>query len=169
MRAPLENRSVWPGLAAFGLTLFLALLAYAVLGRAAGAGLVVINFPLVVLFLWSVRRPWFVSPPILLLVGLVQDLLTGAPMGVWALAYLAAFMVARNREADGGGGDVGPVSARFAVLGALAYAAAWAAGSTAIGAPAAFGALIGEGLLTILLFPVFAWAFARRRERSAFS
>lgn len=168
MRA-LDSRPVWPGLVAFGLTLFLSLLAYAVLGRAASAAPVLINFPLIALFIWSLRRPWFVSPPLLLAVGLVQDLLIGAPMGVWAIAYIAAFTLARDREADGSGRDVGPVSARFAALAALAFAAAWAAGSAAIGAPAAIGALISEGLLTILLFPVFAWAFARRRERSAFS
>lgn len=169
MRAPLENRPLWPGLTAFLLTLFLALIAYAVLGRAGGGSLVIVNFPLIVLFVWSLRRPYFVSPPVLLIVGLLQDLLIGAPLGVWALAYLVAFTAARDRDADGSGGDVGAVSARFAALAALAFAGAWAVGSAAIGAPAAIGALIGEGLLTILLFPAFAWAFARRKERSAFS
>lgn len=168
MRAAMENRPVWPGLVAFALTLVLALLTYAVLGRAGAGGPVLVNLPLITLFIWSLRRPWFVSPPVLLIVGLLQDLMIGAPLGVWALAYIAAFTVARDREADGAGGDVGPVSARFAALAAIAFFIAWAAGSAAIGAPAAFGALISEGLLTILLFPVFAWAFARRKERSAF-
>jgi len=169
MRAPMDTKSTWPGLAAFAVTLFLALLAYAVLGRAGVTGPILINLPLITLFIWSLRRPWFISPPVLLMAGLLQDLLTGAPLGVWALAYIAAFSIVRDREADGAGGDVGPVSARFAALAAIAFAGAWAAGSAAIGAPAALGALISEGLLTILLFPVFAWVFARRRERSAFS
>lgn len=169
MRAPMDTRSTWPGLAAFVVTLFLALLAYAVLGRAGVTGPILINLPLITLFLWSLRRPWFISPPVLLIVGVLQDLLIGAPIGVWALAYIAAFSIARDREADGAGGDVGPVSARFAALAAIAFAGAWAAGSAAIGAPAALGTLISEALLTILLFPVFAWLFARRRERSAFS
>lgn len=168
MRASLENRSLWPGLAAFALTLALSLLAYAVFGRAAVAGPLLINLPLITLFIWSLRRRWFVSPPVLLAVGLLQDLLIGTPMGVWAIAYLVAFTFARARDADGAGRDVGPVTARFGALAALAFAAAWAAGSAAIGAPAAYGALITEGLLTILLFPVAAVLFARRRERTAF-
>ncbi|MFP4518151.1 MAG: hypothetical protein ACLFQ5_01715 [Oceanicaulis sp.] len=169
MRAPLDSRPVWPGLVAFSLSVLVALLAYAVLGRAAAAAPVLVNFPLIALFIWSLRRPWFVSPPVLFIVGLLQDLMIGAPLGVWAIAYLAAFTVARDRVADGSGGDVGPLAARFAALAGLAFFAAWGAGSAAIGAPAAVGALISEGLLTILLFPVFAWVFARRKERSAFS
>jgi rod shape-determining protein MreD len=168
MRGPLDNRPVWPSLAAFVATLLLALLAYAVLGRAAAGGAVLINLPLIALFIWSLRRPWFVSPPVLLIIGLLQDLMIGAPLGVWALAHLAAFTLARDREADGAGGDVGPVSARFAVLAGVAFLVAWGAGSVAIGAVATFGALITEAVLTILLFPVFAWIFARRKERSAF-
>ncbi|MGJ3232261.1 MAG: hypothetical protein ACFE0P_10725 [Oceanicaulis sp.] len=169
MRGPLDNRPVWPGLVAFTLTLLLALLAYAVIGRAGAGGPVLVNLPLIALFIWSVRRPWFVSPPVLLIAGLLQDLLIGTPLGVWAIAYLAAFTLARDRDADGTGADVGPLSARFAALAGIAFFVAWGAGSAAIGAPAAFGALISEGLLTILLFPVFAWIFARRKERSAFS
>lgn len=62
MRGPLDSRPLWPGLTAFAVTLLLALLAYAVIGRAGAGGPVLINIPLIALFIWSLRRPWFVSP-----------------------------------------------------------------------------------------------------------
>jgi len=90
-------------------------------------------------------------------------------MGVWSVAYLVAFGVLRMREADGSGADVGPLSLRFALTALIAFGAAWGAGSFTIGAPIAPGPLITEAVVTILLFPAFAWAFARRKERSTFS
>jgi rod shape-determining protein MreD len=70
---------------------------------------------------------------------------------------------------DGAGGEIGPLALRFTLTAIVAFGAAWGAGSFAIGAPVAPGPLITEAILTILLFPIFAWLFARRKERSTFS
>ncbi len=168
MRAPLEQRSPWPGIAGFLASLLFVLLIDAVAARLLGSGGPFPNLVLVVLFIWSIRRPWFLSPPVLLLTGLFQDLFSGGPLGIWALAYLAGFTVARDREADGLGAGYGPVLARFTVLAAVATVTAWAAGSVSTGFPAPVGGLIAEGVLTILAFALFGWAFVRRKERKAF-
>lgn len=169
MRAPLERKALWPGVVGMTATLALSLLLHAVPSRVGSGPDLLPSLPLIALYIWSVRRPWFVSPPVLLLVGLLQDLLSGGPMGVWALAYLIGFGFGRMRDADGAGADVGPISVRFAVLALIAFGVAWAAGSVSIGAPVGLPALITEAALTILLFPAFAWAFARRKDRSTFS
>ncbi|XBQ15370.1 MAG: rod shape-determining protein MreD [Oceanicaulis sp.] len=168
MRAPLDTGPGWPGIVGFVLTTLAALIIQGAAGRIGVNGALFVNLPLIVLFLWSFKRPGLVSPIALLIAGLLQDLVTGGPLGVWALAYLVAFAAARDREADGAGVEVGPAALRFAALSAAAYVTAWAAGSAAVGAPAGFQALIAEALLTILLFPAFAWVFVRRKERSAF-
>ena len=169
MRASMDRQPPWLALAGFVLSLLAALAIQAAAARLLdGAGLFP-NLVLIALFIWSIRRPWYLAPPVLLLVGLIQDLFTGGPFGIWALAYIIAFAVARDRETDGAGAEVGPLAARFAALAAIAQLVAWAAGSATIGAPAPPGGLIGETILTIVLFPVFAWAFARRRERGSFS
>lgn len=169
MRAPVERGDVGSGLIGFVLTLTLALILNALPSRFGGGVDLAPSLPLIALFIWSVRRPWFVSPPVLLIVGVIQDLLAGSPMGIWAIAYLVAFTALRVRDTDGAGGEVGPLSLRFALIALVAFAATWIVGSISIGAPVAFGPLIAEGLITILLFPLFAWAFARRKERSTFS
>ena len=168
MRAPYERSS--PGWALAGLifSLLAALLVQGAAARLFGGASLFPNLVLIALFIWSIKRPYFVAPPVLLIVGLIQDLFTGGPFGVWALAYLVGFTAARDREADGAGGEIGPMAVRFAALAALAQITAWAAGSVAIGAPAPLTGLIGETILTILVCPLFAWAFARRKERSSF-
>lgn len=168
MRAPLDQRSPWPGIAGLLISLWLALSIEAVAARLFGSGAPFPNFVLIALFIWSIRRPFFVSPPLVLVAGLAHGLFSGGPLGIWALAYLAAFTIARDREADGSGADFGPMAARFTVLTAVATLGAWAAGSASTGFPAPLGGLITEGVLTILVFLAFGWAFARRKERTAF-
>lgn len=169
MRAPVERGDVGSGLIGFVLTMLLALILNALPSHFGGGVDLAPSLPLIALFIWSVRRPWFISPPVLMIVGILQDLLAGSPMGIWAIAYLISFTVLRIRDTDGAGGEVGPLSLRFALIALMAFAATWIAGSITIGAPVAVGPLIAEGLITILLFPLFAWAFARRKERSTFS
>lgn len=168
MRAPIEQGSPVLALSAFIITLFLGLSGEAVSGRVLGGGGAFPNLVLIVLYIWSVRRPHYLSPPVLLLAGLAHDLFSGGPLGVWALAYLAAFSIARDREADGSGADFGPVAARFTVLAAIATGAAWAAGSVSTGVPAPVAGLITEAILTILVFAGLGWLFIRRKERTAF-
>ena len=139
-----------------------------------GAAAIGFGFLVIALMTGSVVWAWAciavcIVGAVLLLVGVMQDLLAGAPMGVWAFAFLVAFSVMRLREADGAGGEIGPLALRFTLTAIVAFGAAWGAGSFAIGAPVAPGPLITEAILTILLFPIFAWLFARRKERSTFS
>ncbi len=168
MRAPYEQSSPWWALAGLIFSLIVALLVQGAMARLFGGASLFPNLVLIALFVWSIKRPYFVAPPVLLLVGLIQDLFTGGPFGVWAVAYLVAFTAARDREADGAGAELGPMVVRFAALAAIAQFTAWAAGSVAIGAPAPLAGLIGETIFTILLCPLFAGAFARRKERSSF-
>jgi rod shape-determining protein MreD len=168
MRAPLERRSAWPTLAGMALTLIPSLLLHAAPTRLPTGMDLLPLLPLITLFIWAVRRPRYVPPWLIFLIGLLQDLLIGGPMGVWALSYLVSFSIARPRDEEGGG-EIGPVSLRFAVLTLIALAVAWGAGSVALGQPAGTADLVTEGVLTIILFPVFAFFFARRKERSTFS
>ena len=168
MRPSVERGNGGTDLVLFIVTMLLALVLHALPSRLGGGPDLAPAFPLIALFIWSVRQPWFISPPVLLLVGVFQDLLAGAPMGVWALSFLVAFSALRIRETEGAG-EVGPLALRFTLTAAAAFGVAWGAGSFAIGAPVAPGPLITEAVLTILLFPIFAWLFARRKERSTFS
>ncbi|MCH8490170.1 MAG: rod shape-determining protein MreD [Oceanicaulis sp.] len=166
MRANRDRDAVWPSVAAFIVSMLLALVLYTAPSSVGGLPDLTPSLPLIVLYIWAVRRPWFVSPPVILFVGLLQDLISGGVMGVWALAYVAAFAIARPRS-DEGAADLGPLTIRFVVLALLAFGFAWGVGSAAIGVPAGAAPLITEAIMTIVVFPVLGWLFARRKERSA--
>jgi rod shape-determining protein MreD len=170
MRITPERGSIWPPLVLMGLLLSLALLMVAAPVRLPGGFLVPLpNLPLMVIFIFAVRRPEFAPPWLLVLAGLAQDLLLGDPLGVWALAYLVAFTLARPRMKDATQRTLAGAITRFWAVCLTAYTAAWAAGSLAIGAAAAPGGLVAEAVITMFLFPPAAWLFARRRERATFS
>ncbi|MCC5996899.1 MAG: rod shape-determining protein MreD [Oceanicaulis sp.] len=166
MGAARDREALWPSVTAFVLTLALSLVLYSAPSSVRGLPDLTPSWPLIVLFIWSVRRPWFVSPPVILIAGLLQDLISGGVMGVWALAYVTAFAIARPRSEEGAA-DIGPLIVRFAVLSVIVFCFAWGAGSAAIGALAGAAPLITEAIMTILVFPVLGWLFARRKGRSA--
>lgn len=167
MRKKSNDRSSWPDFILIPLTLVLSLILYAAPSRIPTGPHVSLLLPLITLFIWSVRTPTLTPPWLIFLTGVAQDLLSGGPMGVWALAYLIAFSIARPRQVEGGI-EFMTVMGRFLMVGAIALGIAALAGAAAVGAPTGITALITDGVLTIILFPVFAWLFARRKERTSF-
>ena len=168
MRGSLERPvGVVTGIA-MAITITLALLFHAAPTRLPAGPDLMPLLPLMVLYIWAARRPAFVPPWLIFSVGLLKDLLSGGLLGVWALSYLVAFLIARPATEEGGS-DVFTLSVRFALGAAIACVTAWAAGFVALGDPAGAPRLIADGVLSILLFPVFAMLFARRKERTTFS
>ncbi|MHA6287109.1 rod shape-determining protein MreD [Maricaulis sp. CAU 1757] len=164
MRSPSERQSVaWP--AAFCvLTVLAALILQATPTRLVDGITVMPTWPLMVIFLWSGLRPRFMPPIVVFAIGLTQDLLTGAPMGVWALSYLVSISVFRFRGEDGMPRDLPPILIRFAGTLVLAHAIAFAAGSFALEQLADVQPLIIEVIATILMFPLLAFIVLRRRR-----
>ena len=168
MRAPLDRRSSGPIYFWMSVTLTGSLLIQAAPLHLPGVWSDFVPLvPLMTLFLWSARRPEFTPPWLIFVIGVFQDLLTGGPLGIWPLAYLVAFGIARPRDEEGSQ-EIGALSIRFAILCAIALLAAWLGGAMAYGELVGGPALLREGGPTILLFPLFAWIFGRRRERSSF-
>jgi len=166
MRKPTDRNSPW--LAAIGciLSVLAALLVQAAPTRLLDGITVMPTWTLMAIFLWSGMRPQFMPPIAVFAIGLAQDLLTGAPMGVWALSYLVSIAVFRFRGEDGMPRDLPPVLARFAGTLLLAHGIAFAAGSFALEQFADLRPLIIEIVATILMFPLLAFLVLRRRRSS---
>jgi rod shape-determining protein MreD len=76
-------------------------------------------------YFWCLVRPDLMPPPAVLVVGALQDLLSGGPMGIWAASFIAAYaLVDRERDAFAGlsgyGAILGFAAAMF-VAGTSAY------------------------------------------------
>ena len=171
MLGPIERSSPWQTIVAMVVTILLSLIFQAAPSRVLSMFDYLPFLPLITLFIWSIRHPRYVAPWLIFMVGLFQDFLTGGILGIWALSYLIAFSIARIREEDSSGEILLRLWARFAALTAIAVIVALLVGSLALGQ----GRLVGfqdlmiQATLTLLLFPLLAGVFARRKERSTFS
>jgi len=78
---------------------------------------------LTAVYFWALVRPDLMPPFVVLFVGLLEDLLSGGPAGIWATGFMAAYaLVDRQRE------NLAGLAGAAAVLG---FAAAMALAATA--------------------------------------
>lgn len=164
MRPPIDTRPPYGPMVWAVLSLILALSFYAAPLRIANGPDLMPMLPLMTLFIWSTVRPRFIPPIVIFVIGILNDVLTGGVLGVWALAYLVSLTIARSRDEDGPTREFGPVWIRFLVVLAIAIPVAWSAGSLAIGQPAPVRPLLIEGVASALMFPLLAFVFIRRRN-----
>jgi rod shape-determining protein MreD len=55
-------------------------------------------FALMPLYFWCLVRPDLVSPASTLVIGIVQDILSGGPPGIWAASFVAMYAVIDNQR-----------------------------------------------------------------------
>ena len=164
MRSPVDTRPPYGMMVWTVISLILALAFYAAPLRIANGPDLMPILPLMTLYIWSTVRPRFIPPIVIFIIGILNDVLTGGVLGVWALAYLTSLTIARSRDEDGPTREFGPVWVRFLVVLAIAIPVAWGAGSLAIGQLAPVRPLLIEGVASSLMFPLLALMFIRRRN-----
>lgn len=163
MRAPIEKRPPYFLVLWCVVTNILALVLHATPSRITEGPDWMPLWPLISLFLWSTIRPRFIPPIVIVAVGLVQDVLTGGPMGVWAASYLLAMIIMRTRREEGGPRELFPLWLRFAGVAAITFATAWAIGSLTLGMPAQVTSILIEAAVTLAIFPLIALIAVRGR------
>jgi rod shape-determining protein MreD len=166
MRKPGEHGTPYWAAGGCVVSVFLSLIFQAAPAHLVDGVNIMPTWPLIAIFLWSGLRPYFMPPFVVFAIGLTQDLLTGAPMGVWALSYLVSIAVFRFRGEDGMPRDLPPILLRFGGTLVLAHTIAYIAGSWSLGQLADFRPLIIEATATILMFPLLAFLALRRRRSS---
>ncbi|WP_421790958.1 rod shape-determining protein MreD [Hyphobacterium sp.] len=164
MRPPIETRPPYGLMVWAVISLLLSLAFYAAPLRIAGGPDLMPMLPLIALFIWSTVRPRFIPPIVVFVVGILQDVLTGGVLGVWALSFLIAMIITRSRDDDGPNREIGPVWVRFLATLAIAIIVAWSAGSLAIGQMAPVRPLLIEAVASGLMFPLIALVSIRRRS-----
>jgi len=111
-------------------------------------------------YFWVLVRADLMPPPVVLLIGLLEDLLSGGPPGLWAAGYLAAYwLTAKQRETLAGLNGAG---ALVGFTGAMLLAAATAYGLSAAVylRLAPLPPLLLESVSTVALYPVVAFCMA---------
>lgn len=122
-------------------------------------------FALISLYYWAVFRPDLMPYVAVFGLGIVQDAVAGAPLGMYALVYLLVQALVLNQRRFIVGKPFWVFWSAFALIAPVAAIAAWLLASVSRGTflpPAtAFVALV----MTVVLFPAVAWLLVHTQRR----
>lgn len=144
----------------FTLTLFLVLLTV-VPWRLAGFGPITPCLALIAVFYWSIYRPDRLPYTATFLLGLIQDLLSGSPVGLTSLVLLMVQGIVISQRRFFLGKSFLVVWWAFLLVAPAAALTGWAVSSLFFGSVLALGPVALQCLLAILLYPPLTWVLAR--------
>lgn len=121
--------------------------------------------PLVVVFFWSIYSPDYLPAPSVFAIGLLQDLLMGGPLGLWAAVYLVTQFIVSWQRAYFLGREQKVVWIGFALAAGVASLMLWLVMSLMSGVLLHVGALGAQMIATILIYPIFGAAFRELHRR----
>ncbi len=120
--------------------------------------------PLMAIYHWAVHKPELMPAYAVFLIGFLQDLLTGAPMGLNTLVYLAVYGGVMSQRRFLAGKSFAVIWLGFVLVTLGAAAMSWIFGSALTVSLISPRGLVFQSLLTLGLFPVLAWAFLKWQQ-----
>lgn len=116
---------------------------------------------LMLVYFWTIFQPELLPPPAVFLVGLLQDILSGAPIGLGTLILLGVqqFVAFERRVFTARTFVIAWFG--FGVVALLATAASWLLGSLHAGRMIEVQPFVMQTLFSIALYPVVSWLFGQ--------
>ena len=148
----------------FIMGLICVLLSFVPLGRIFGTS-VMPAFALMAIYYWAIVRPEMFPVYAVFLVGLLSDLLSDGPIGLWAFVYVATYIVLLTQRVLLVNAPFSVFWFGFLVMAGLAGMIAWAAASLLYGAVLPLMPVVWHIVATVVLFPLFAMIFGRIERR----
>jgi len=142
----------------FWLSLFLVLLSVVPL-RINGFASVTPSFLTIAVFYWSLHRPYLMPAPLVFALGVLLDILTGAPMGLSSLMLLLVHGIATSQRQVFVGKDFLLAWWGYLLVGTGIAFLSWCFASLLSLTLIPITPLLVQLLLTILVFPILAWVF----------
>lgn len=121
--------------------------------------------PLVVVFFWSIYGPDYMPPFSVFCIGLLQDLLTGGPLGLWAVVYLVTQYIVLSQRPYFLGREQKVVWIGFALAAAGASVILWLVMSLMSGVLLPVRGLAAQMAATVLIYPAFGIVFRQLHRR----
>lgn len=121
--------------------------------------------PLLVVYFWSIYSPSYLPSVSVFVIGLLQDLMLGGPLGLWASIYLFVQFLVMTQRAYFHGREQRVVWLGFAVASGLAALILWLVMSIMSGTLLPMGRLVLQFLATIAVYPLIANGFAELHRR----
>ena len=117
--------------------------------------------PLIAVYHWAVYRPTLLPAPVVFAIGLLHDVLSGAPLGVNALVYLGVYGIVIFQQRFFTGKSFLVVWLGFALISFVATVVAWMLVSFLSSALVEPNAAVFQFALNVGFFPLIAWIFLR--------
>lgn len=121
--------------------------------------------PLIIVYFWSLYSPGHLPAVSVFFMGLLHDLLSGGPIGLWPTVYLVMQQIAMSQQAYFLGRELTVVSIGFAVASLVVSLIVWFVMSLMTATVLPIGGLFAQMLVTVACFPLFAMAFGRLHRR----
>jgi rod shape-determining protein MreD len=147
----------------FGLTLVLVVIGV-VPFHIPGFARVVPLLPLMAIYHWAIFRPELMPSYAVFVIGILQDTLTGAPIGVNAMVFLIVYGVVLSQQRFFVGKSFAIIWLGFALVAAGAAAVSWVLVSAYNVTLVEPSAVLFQYLVTLGAFPLLAWLFTRWQQ-----
>lgn len=114
-------------------------------------------FALIAVYFWGLHQPDLIPAPVVFLIGLLQDILTGVPFGLNAFILLVVYGIVVSQRRFFFGKSFAVLWWGFATLSLVIGALQWIAMSILMGQFLSIGPLLVEYLATAALYPLVAY------------
>jgi rod shape-determining protein MreD len=122
-------------------------------------------YTLVAVYFWAIYRPDLLGYGLGFAIGVLEDLLTGAPLGVGTLVLLLIQWVVFNQHKFF---HAKPFVITWFAFGLVAFGAVllkWVGvGLVSSSGPTPFGDVFASYLITVAVYPIVAWLFSKVRS-----
>lgn len=125
---------------------------------------VVPTLALMAVYYWGLHRADLLPAPAIFVIGLLQDILSGGPLGMNTLIFLAVYGICISQRRFFYGKSFLVVWWGFMVVAAGALILEWAVTSALQERLVSPRSISFKYLMTIALYPVLAWLFARMQR-----
>jgi rod shape-determining protein MreD len=112
---------------------------------------------LAAVFFWAVHDPRLLPPIVIFAIGLIQDSLSGAPMGTGTVVLLAVYGITVAQRRTFRNRSFIQVWAGFTMVAATAVVLQWLLTVAVDGAFAPPRVLLFQSILTIAVYPLVTW------------
>lgn len=119
---------------------------------------------LISIFYWAIYRPGLMPGWAVFLLGLVQDLLSGSPVGIHALVYLLVAAAVGSQRRILAAGSFTFVWSLFLPAAAVAFFLIWLLYSLNLMTIIDPRSVMFQYLTTIAVYPCLAWLFAQTQR-----
>lgn len=117
--------------------------------------------PLAAIYYWSLYRPDLMPAPIAFVLGLLYDILSGAPVGVHAVVFVVLHAVVNKQRRFLIGKSFAINWMGFTAVAVGAFAAVWLLTSIYYATPVDPPGLLFQTLTTVVVFPIVFWVLLR--------